>query len=106
MRTVVQRRFVGQLAAGDFGDHVAVILHDQPPGVGDDADRDRIQAPLVEDAEDLVFAALFGDQQHALLRFAEHDLVRRHAGFALRHVLQIDFDAGSRRGCPSRRWNR
>ena len=27
------------------------------------------------------------DEQHALLRFGEHDLVRRHAGLALRHVL-------------------
>ena len=36
---------------------------------------------------------MFGDQQHAFLRFAEHDFVRRHAGFALRNFREIDFDA-------------
>ena len=30
---------------------------------------------------------LLGDQQHALLRFGEHDLVGRHAGFALRNAV-------------------
>ena len=44
-------------------------------------------------AEDFLFAALLGHQQHALLRFREHDLVRRHAGFALRHAVQFDLDA-------------
>ena len=54
---------------------------------------DGVQAPLPEDAEDFVLAALLGHQQHALLRFGEHDLVGRHAGFALRHAVQIDLDA-------------
>src|SRR5260221_619694 len=40
-------------------------------------------------------AALFGDQEHALLRFAEHDFVRRHTGFTLGNFGEIDFDAGA-----------
>ena len=34
-------------------------------------------------------------EQHALLRFGQHDLVRRHAGLALRHVHDVDLDAGA-----------
>ena len=59
----------------------------------DRANRNGIQAPLAENLEDLVFPALRGHQQHALLRFREHDFVRRHAGFALRHQVQFDLDA-------------
>ncbi len=44
-------------------------------------------------AKDFGFAAALGDQQHALLRFAEHHFVGGHAGFALRHAVEFDFDA-------------
>ncbi len=54
---------------------------------------DRIESPFFEDAEDFIFAAFLRHQQHALLRFAEHDLVRSHAGFALRHAVEFDFNA-------------
>ena len=37
----------------------------------------------------------FDDEQHALLRFGEHDFVRRHAGLALRHERHVDLDAGA-----------
>src|SRR5450432_3884194 len=37
----------------------------------------------------------FYNDEHALLRFAEHDFVRRHAGFALRHFFQINLDASA-----------
>ena len=36
----------------------------------DVADFDRIEPPLLEDAEDFLLAAFFGHQQHPLLRFA------------------------------------
>src|SRR5208337_4479044 len=49
----------------------------------------------LEDAKDLVFAALLPDQQHALLRLAEHDLVRSHSGFALRNTVQLNFDSSA-----------
>src|SRR5208282_4131372 len=45
--------------------------------------------------EHFILAALLRHQQHALLRLAEHDLVRCHAGFALRDAVQYDFDSGA-----------
>ena len=35
----------------------------------------------------------FDDEQHPLLRFGQHDLVRRHAGLALRDERHVDLDA-------------
>ena len=72
-----------------------MIFDAQEAAVGDFADDDRVEAPLFENLQDFAFAAFFGDQQHALLRFAEHDFVRSHAGFALRDARQIDLDAGA-----------
>ena len=46
-------------------------------------------------ALDLGFASPLDDEQHALLRFREHDLVRRHPGLPLRDVLDVDLDAGA-----------
>ena len=43
--------------------------------------------------KDFLLAAFLRHQQHALLRFAQHDLVSRHAGFALRHEVEFDFSA-------------
>ena len=48
---------------------------------------------FAEDAQDFVFAALFGDQQHALLALGEHDLVGGHAGFALRNKVELNVEA-------------
>jgi hypothetical protein len=59
------------------------------------ADFHRVQSPLLEDAKDFFFAAFLRHQQHALLRLAEHDLVRSHAGFALRDAVQFDFDSSA-----------
>ena len=56
---------------------------------------DGIESPFLEDAENFFFAALLGHQQHAFLRFAQHDLVRGHAGFALRHQVEFDFQANA-----------
>ena len=50
------------------------------------ADVDGMQVPLVEDLLDFGLTPFLDDQQHALLRFGEHDFVRRHAGFALRDL--------------------
>ena len=57
------------------------------------ADLDGVESPLLEDAEDLVFAAFLRYQQHALLRLAQHDLVRSHAGLALGKAFEFDLDA-------------
>ena len=90
---VVKRSLVGQLAVGDLGDGLAMVRHAELAVAGDGADLHGFQAPLAEDLEDLFFAALGGHQQHALLAFGEHDLIRRHAGFALGNAVELDFDA-------------
>ena len=90
---LIDRAFFGERVRGDFGDDLAVIFDAQEAAFGDFADDYGVEAPLFENLQDFGFAALFGDQQHALLRFAEHDFVGRHAGFALRDAGEIDFDA-------------
>src|ERR1022692_3809115 len=91
--TVVERPFVGQFPVGNFGDDVAVVADAHLAIAGDPADLGGSQSPFLENAEDFVLAAFIGHQQHALLALAEHDLVRRHAGFALRDAVELDFDA-------------
>ncbi len=69
------------------------MVQNAQPGFGDHlAHDDRVQTPLFEDPDDLGFAILVGHQQHALLALAQHDLVGGHARFALRHVVQLDFE--------------
>ena len=92
-RTLVDGRVVGEGVIGNLGDDFAVLEHAQLVVGGDLADFDGIESPLFEDAEDFVLAAFLRDQQHALLRFAEHDLVGSHAGFALRNSVEFDLNA-------------
>ena len=61
--------------------------------IGDMADFHCVESPLLENTEDFFLTALLRHQQHALLRFTEHDFVRRHAGLALRHAIEFDFDS-------------
>ena len=90
---VVERRVVGERFVGNIGDQRAVMTDAQSRFIGDHADDHAVEAPLLEDVENLVLAALFGDEQHALLAFGEHDLVGAHASFALRN--QVEFDVES-----------
>src|SRR6266404_9198280 len=92
---LINRSVVGERGIGNFRDHLTVFEHAHLRIGGDPADFHRIQSPLLKDAEDLFFAALLRDQQHALLRLAEHDLVRSHASFALRDAVEFDFDTGA-----------
>ena len=71
------------------------MLDPQVPVAGDHPHGDRVQAPFTEDAEDLLLAAALGHQQHPLLALAEQHLVGVHAGFALRHAVEVHLDAGS-----------
>ena len=80
---------------GNFRGDAAAILDASQATFGDAPDHDGIQPPLLENGKNFVLAAFLRDQQHALLRFAEHDFVRRHAGFALRNFGEIDLDAGA-----------
>ena len=89
---------VGDQLGGNVGHRLAVMLHHHAAGVGDEADLGPGQVPLVEDAFDLLLAPLVDDDEHALLGLAEHDLVAAHVGRALRHLVQLDLDAGAGAG--------
>src|SRR3981189_3626989 len=80
--------------ASPRGDASVVVDAGDAP-FGDLADDNGIQAPLLEDGQDFILAPLLGHQQHALLGFAEHDFVGRHAGLALRNFGKVDLDAGA-----------
>ena len=86
----VKRGFVGKLAGGDFGDDGAVVEHAHHAVVFDHADFGVGQVPLFKDVHDGLLVPFFHDDEHALLRLAEHDLVRRHAGLALGHFREVD----------------
>src|SRR6202011_4340526 len=80
---------------GNFCGQLTAVRHAQQSAVGHFADDYSVESPLFEYVEDFALAALFGNQQHALLRFAEHDFVRRHACFTLRNFREIDLNAGA-----------
>jgi hypothetical protein len=86
---------IGERLGWNVRHHGAVILHPHPPIGGHFTDVNRVEIPLVEDALDFALAAALDDEQHALLRFGQHDLVRRHTGLTLRHHCDIDFDPGT-----------
>ena len=94
-RTFVHRRVVGERLIRNLGYDFAVVKHAQFIAGGDCANFDCIESPLFKDAEDFVLAAFLGDQQHALLRLAEHDFVCAHASFALRNAIEFDLDANA-----------
>src|SRR6266478_3969868 len=95
---IVDGSFFGERMRGDFRSDATIVVDAGDAAFGDMADDDGIEAPLLENHEDFVLVAFFGDEEHALLRFAEHDFVRRHAGFALGNFGEIDFDAGAAAG--------
>src|ERR1700674_5778799 len=94
-RTLIYGSRIRERRVRNFRNDLAVLEHPHLRIGGDPADFHRIQSPLLEDAEDVFFAALLRDQQHALLRLAEHDLVRCHASFALRDAVELDFNTGA-----------
>ena len=63
-----------------------------------DADRLDVDAPFAEDGGDLGFPPLVDDEDHPLLRFGEHQLVRRHPGLAHRNLREVELhpDAAAR----------
>ena len=54
----------------------------------------------------LGLAAGLQDHQHALLAFREHHLVGGHAGFALRHAIEVELDADAALVGHLARWTR
>ena len=70
----------------NFSGNIATLQNSQTAIVGHAANFDGIEPPLLEDAKNFILAAALGDKQHAFLRFAQHDFVRRHVRLALRHA--------------------
>ena len=94
-RSVVDRSVIGERAGGNLGDDRAALANAHQAVIRDVADVRGMKIPLVENLLDLALTAALDDQQHPLLRFGEHDFVRRHAGLALRNVGHVDVDARS-----------
>jgi len=90
---LVDRGVVGELLGGHVDHHLAPVADHHAAGVGDHADLGPGQVPLVEDRLHLGLAPLVDDDEHALLRLREHDLVARHVRGPLRHLVQLDLDA-------------
>src|SRR5581483_2744048 len=90
---MVNRSIVCQRSVWNFRYDRAMLPNPERVFADDFADFDRIQSPLAEHTINFLFASLLRDQQHALLRFAQHDLVGAHAGLALRHAVHFDFDS-------------
>src|SRR4051812_46182315 len=88
--TVVDRRVIGERGVRDVGDEVAVLINAHAVLANHFADGHCIESPFFKDAEDFLLAPFLGHQQHALLRFAEHDLVCGHAGLALRYAVKFN----------------
>ena len=92
---MVDGPFFGEGMRGNFRGDSAAVVDTGDAAFGDLADDNRVQPPLFENVEHFALAAFFGDEQHPLLRFAEHDFVRRHAGFTLGNFGKIDLDTGA-----------
>src|SRR5258708_38719705 len=65
----------------------------------DEADLRARHVPLVEHLANDVFPAALRNNQHAFLRFAEHDFIRRHPWLPLRNFGQIDLDTAFSAAC-------
>ena len=89
----VDRRFGDQRPDRDFAGDLSSAPQHQPPGVGDPADHREVQLPFLEDVASRGLAAGAQDHQHALLAFAQHDFVGRHATLAHRYPVEIELDA-------------
>src|SRR5437016_6094236 len=72
--------------ARPFGDPVDRLAYD----FADDARR---EIPLRQDFSFRVFTAAPGHDQHALLRLAEKDFIRRHSAFTGWNFGHVDADA-------------
>src|SRR5262249_30917415 len=73
----------------------AVMADAKQSVVGNVTDSHGVESPFMKDLENLRFFALLRDEQHSLLRFAQHDFIRGHRGLALRDLVEFNLDAGA-----------
>ena len=88
-----QRRTVGEKADGKARHRLRAVDDGQVAVVGDVADDRRRQFPGLEDGSDLRLAAALHDDEHPLLRFGEHHVVRAHAALSARYSRDVDVRA-------------
>ena len=98
-RPLIYRSFFCQRMRRNLRSHQSVVFHNGEFAVLHFSNHYRVESPLLEDIQHFAFAAMLGHQQHALLRFAQHDFVWRHTRFALWHFRQIDFDSRAAARC-------
>ena len=91
----IKRRFIGQRLRGNLRGECSVVADAHHAVVGDTTDFGAGHVPFFEDLAHHFFVAALGDDEHSLLRFAEQNLVRRHARLAFGNLGQIDLDAGA-----------
>ena len=91
---MINRRIVGEFGGRDGGNDFAMVFDNHHAVAGHFAHLGPRQVPLVKNPFDLFLTAFVDDDEHPLLRLAEQDFVRRHVGGALRHLGQVDLDAG------------
>src|SRR5258708_7036121 len=90
--TPIHRSLVSEGSVGDIRHDVPMLGHTHARLAYDATNGHCVQSPFFEDAEDFVLTSSLGDQQHAFLGLAEHDLVRSHSGLALGNLIQLDLD--------------
>src|SRR5437667_512476 len=89
------RSAVRQQRDRQASDLVPPVDHRQLAVVRDLADDRGGQVPRVEDGLHLALAAPLDDDQHPLLGFGKHHVVRRHLALAPRHERDVDARAGA-----------
>ena len=95
-----QRGAVGEQVDRQACHHLFAVEDRQLAVVGDIPDDRGCEVPGPEDALHLGLTAALDHDEHALLRFRQHHVVRRHPSLAAWH--QRDVDAGARAGNPPR----
>ena len=102
----VERRFLDERGDLEIGDDVALPEEAHARLLADDADLRDVHAPLAEDRGDLGLAPPVDDEDHALLRLGEHQLVRRHPGLAHRDLRQVELHPDAAAGAHLERRGR
>ncbi len=90
---MVGRAVVGDGAGRYVDDALAVPVDDQPAGLGDLADVDRLDVPLRADLQEGVEVGGLDDRHHPFLRLAHQDLLRGERRVAERDQVELDVHA-------------
>src|SRR5690606_9404982 len=90
--TVVDRTLVRDGPRVDVDDPLAVVVDDEPAGVGDLTDDRGLDVPLGGDGEELLQRIRPDDRHHALLRLGHEDLTGGEL-LAQEHLVQLDVHA-------------